>query len=244
MKNQQFNPVKYEFQDKDMRNIYGIDMASKNDYFAVVVNQLPPYDPRIPYVPRFKTVRQYTKTSYTDELEMLEQEMFARWPPYYIVPDYTNEKTFTDMLVKDYGKNKVEAINFSIPTKQMLKDDGLSIMRQGYQFPNPAQVKHVQLSAWIKMLVDQLLREQIITTPSNRISFSHPPGEHNDMATAWELSIHGCLRWALRPYAVPIIRSSSGRGKEKFNYRKPLDHMKELTKNPNVKIKSVSVSGG
>jgi hypothetical protein len=232
----------YRFQDRDMRNIYGIDMASKHDYFAVTLNQIPPYNPSMPYVPRLKTVRQYTKQSYTDSFEMLRDEMFSRWPPYYIVADYTNEKTFTDFLIKKFGKNRVEPINFSITSKRMLKDDGLSIMRQGYKFPNPAQIKNVTLAAWVKELIAQLLREQVIITAANNVTFDHPQGEHNDLATSWELSIHGCLRWAIMPMGNPIIKRSHG--KVKTNpVRNPRHYLNELTTNSNIKIKSISVSG-
>lgn len=238
----QYIPPQLEFTEKEMRNIYGIDYASKNDYFAVVLNQLPPYDDRMKYVPRLKTMRQFTKQSYDKTLEMLEQEMFVRWPPYYIVADYTNEKTFTDLLIRDYGKDIVEPINFTISSKQMLKDDGLSILIQGYEFPNPAQVKHPRIREWITKCMDQLQAEQVIMTPSNKISFDHPPGEHNDLSTAWELSIHGCLRFSIRPYSSAVIASSKGKRSPRSIYKRPQDYVPELSKNPHNRLKGVSVS--
>ena len=35
-------------------------------------------------------------------------------------------------------------------------------------------------------------------TPSDKESFDHPTGKHNDIAIAWELSIHGCIQTGLK----------------------------------------------
>jgi len=74
----------------------------------------------------------------------------------------------------------------------MLKDDGLSILKQGYQFPNPAK------SELIRELVKQIKHDEILLIPSGRESFDHPTGRHNDMGIAWELSIHGCIQLGLQ----------------------------------------------
>jgi len=61
-----------------------------------------------------------------------------------MVFDYTNERTFTDIMENRFGKSRVSKINFSSGTsgtKKMLKDDGLSILKQGYTFPNPANIR-------------------------------------------------------------------------------------------------------
>jgi len=61
-----------------------------------------------------------------------------------MVFDYTNERTFTDLMESRFGKSRIAKINFSAGTsgtKKMLKDDGLSILKQGYRFPNPANIK-------------------------------------------------------------------------------------------------------
>jgi len=226
---------------KRIRNIYGIDYASKNDFFAVVLHQLPEYVSGRPYVPTLKTLRKYPHTSYAKMLEILEQDLFRRFPPYYIVPDYTNEKTFTDILVESYGDDMIEPIVFGNQTKKMLKEDGLNMMAQGYEFPNPAQVKHPTISAWISGLINELLREQIITTRANNMSFDHPQGEHNDLAIAWELSIHGCLRWSLRPKSAPAAASSFGKVNRAKMYRDPDQFVKELKNNPKLKLQSVYV---
>ena len=222
-----------------VRNIYGIDYASKNDFFAVVLHQLPEYVQNIDYLPKLKTLRKYPHTSYAEMLRILEQDLFRRFPPFYIVPDYTSEKTFTDILIESYGEDLIEPIVFGNTTKKMLKDDGLNIITQGYEFPNPAQIKNPILSAWISGMINELLREQVITTRANNISFDHPQGEHNDLAIAWELSIHGCLRWSLKPKSEPVIASSFGKNNRRYN--DPDYFIKDLKNNPRLKITSVQV---
>jgi len=57
-----------------------------------------------------------------------------------MVFDYTDERNFTDLMKNRFGKSRVEKINFSAGTsgtKKILKDDGLSILKQGYRFPKP-----------------------------------------------------------------------------------------------------------
>ena len=220
----QFEKPKTHQLDKKFRNIYGIDLASKDDYFAVVLNQLPPYTSELykdnpsAYLPRLRTLRQYHRTDYPKMARMLNEEMFKRFPPFYIVIDYTAEKTFTDNLIEKYNDDKIEKINFNTASKKMLKEDGLNMMSQGYQFPNPEQLPNgnsmEQIKEWIRILDTQLRHEQVISTRSNKISFDHPEGEHNDLSTAWELSAHGCLRFMLKPVSGHHISSSNGRVKK------------------------------
>lgn len=226
-----------------LRNIYGIDYASKNDFFAVVLHQLPEFVADEEYLPKLKTVRKYPHTNYAEMLEILEQDLFRRFPPFYIVPDYTSEKTFTDILTESYGKDAIEPIVFGNSTKKMLKEDGLSIMSQGYKFPNPAQIenKYPILAEWIRGMINELLREQIITTKANNITFDHPVGEHNDLAIAWELSIHGCLRWSLRPRSEAALYSGSGKTNPKKMYDNPEEMIKEIKNNPKLKLDSVAI---
>jgi len=220
----------------------GIDYASKNDYFAVVLHQLPEFVNGQPYLPKLKTLRKYPHSSYSEMLEILERDLFRRFPPFYIVPDYTSEKTFTDILIDTYGKDLIEPIVFGLNTKKMLKEDGLNIMSQGYRFPNPAQFEHQYptLAEWTRGLISELLREQIIITKGNNYSFDHPTGEHNDLAIAWELSIHGCLRFSLRPKSRAAASSSFGK-KSKTRIRDPDEYIKEIKGNPKLKLTSMQV---
>lgn len=80
----------------------------------------------------------------------------------------------------------------------MLKDDGLSILKQGYSFPNPNNIRDLAKSQLVRELVEQLKHEEMVITPSGRESFDHPTDRHNDMGIAWELSIHGCIQLGLK----------------------------------------------
>jgi hypothetical protein len=188
--------------------VYGLDNASKMDFFGIVVHELP-IDYEESTTPDLVTLRKLTHIPYDEMFEILTQELFPKYPPIQIVADYSNEKTFTDFLERDFGKNKVMKINFTIPSKQMLKDDGLSILEMGYEFPNPAMIEDPQIAKWVMELIEQLKREQVIFTKSGKISFDHPEGEHNDLAIAWELSIHGCLQYILHKGARPIIATAN-----------------------------------
>ena len=118
-----------------------------------------------------------------------------------MVFDYTNERTFTDLMEARFGKSRVTKINFSAGTsgtKKMLKDDGLSILKQGYKFPNPANIKDPAKSELVRELVEQLKHEEMLLTPSGRESFDHPTGRHNDLGIAWEIYIHGCIQLGLK----------------------------------------------
>ena len=118
-----------------------------------------------------------------------------------MVFDYTNERTFTDLMDVRFGKSRVSKINFSVGTsgtKKMLKDDGLSILKQGCRFSNPASTKDPVKAELVRELITQLKHEEMLLTPSGRESFDHPTGRNNDIAIAWELLIHGCIKLGLK----------------------------------------------
>ena len=101
-----------------------------------------------------------------------------------MVFDYTNKRTFTDLMEARFGKSRVSNINFSAGTsgtKKMLKDDGLSILKQGYRFPNPVNILDPVKSELVRELINQLKHEEMLLTPSGRESFDHPTGRHNDL---------------------------------------------------------------
>lgn len=255
--------------------VYGLDPASKNDYFGITIHQLPKFvapgfcyyceiqtmqpdgkcgDCGKPWpwntnLPRLKTVWDATgMNSFLDALDKLEQDLFPKYPPTLIVADYTNEKTFTDLLRKDYGDERVEPVNFTIPSKTMLKEDGLSIIKMGYEFPNPDFVKNPETAQRIRNTVDQLIHEQVITTKSGKITFDHEPGKHNDLAISWELSIHGCLRYILRHVlpgggAVGSRTASHLMKKRRPNVITNADLISELYKDGNTTVLGVSRYG-
>jgi len=64
----------------------------------------------------------------------------------------------------------------TLSTKKMLKDDGLSILKQGYNFPNPNVIKYPAKSQLVRELVEHLKHEEMKITPSGKESFDHPTG--------------------------------------------------------------------
>jgi len=126
------------------RYIYGEDPASQNDFHGIVIHELPEIelDNQTP-LPLLKDIYAIRNTSFDKILDFHTRVLFPKFPPSLMVFDYTNERTFTDLMENRFGKSRVTKINFSVGTsgtKKMLKDDGLSILKQGYQFPNPANI--------------------------------------------------------------------------------------------------------
>ena len=183
--------------------VYGMDPASKMDYFGIVVHELPANSRN--QLPKLVTLRNYTHISYVDMLQYLKEDLFKRYPPYYMVVDYSTEKTFWQLLEQQYGKERMELLNFGIKTKQQLKDDGLSILKQGYTFPNPEVQSDPMQKELLKTLLKQLRQEQMLIRPSGVISYDHPQGEHNDLIIAWECSIHGCLKFIVNANSGPEV---------------------------------------
>jgi len=184
------------------RYIYGEDPASQNDFHVITIHELPEIeiDNQTP-LPLLRDIYALNNTSFDKILDFHTDVLFKKFPPFYMVFDYTNERTFTDMMIRDFGDDRVEKVNFTAGTsgtKKMLKDDGLSILKQGYTFPNPAGIKDPVKSELVRELIEQLKHEEMNLTPSGRESFDHPIGRHNDMGIGWELSIHGCIQLGLK----------------------------------------------
>jgi len=88
------------------------------------------------------------------------------------VADYTNERTFTDILIHKYSKRRIEALIFSDTSKKMLKDDGIAILNQGYKFPDDTDRKS-KIALWIQDLKQELIHEEMILTPAGKETFIH-----------------------------------------------------------------------
>ena len=193
------------------RYIYGEDPESQNDFHGIVIHEMPTpqMDDQTP-LPLLKDIYVLNNTSFDKILDFYTDVLFKKYLPFYMVFDYTNERTFTDIMENRFDKSRVERINSSAGTsgtKKMLKDDGLSILKQGYTFPNPANIKDPIKSELIQELIEQLKHEEMLLTPSGRESFDHPTGRHNDMGIGWELSIHGCIQLGLKVDLPGIMES-------------------------------------
>ncbi len=233
-----------------MYYLYGIDPASAHDFFGIVVHEMSTFS----QMPRLRTLRKITGVAYTEVLNILEngyydkkrqwrEGLFKVYPPFHISIDYTNERTFTDILVAKKGKEKVEKVPFSDINKQMLKEDGLFIMRSGYAFPSLDAISDDDLRAMVKDVIDELRREQFEPSSKEGINkFYHPPGKHNDMAHSWELSVHSCLKFMLKGKSKPAGYSKGS--PVKTGYQTPeLDHFKELRRK-GIHIRQAHVVSG
>jgi hypothetical protein len=70
-----------------------------------------------------------------------------------------------------FGKSRMRKINFSAGisgTKKMLKDDGLSILKQGHRFQNPGTILDPAKLHLVLELAEQLKHEEMSLTPSGR----------------------------------------------------------------------------
>jgi len=174
------------------RYIYGEDPASQNDFFGIVIHEMPtPTRDNPKPIPLLRDIYKLNHTSFDKIIEFHTNVLFRKFPPTLMVFDYTNERTFTDIMENRFGKSRVTKINFSAGTsgtKKMLKDDGLSILKQGYTFPNPANIKDPIKSELVRELIEQLKHEEMNLTPSGKESFEHPIGRHDDLGIGWELN--------------------------------------------------------
>jgi len=184
------------------RYIYGEDPASQTDFFGIIIHEMPTPTRQTPKpLPILRDLYKLNHTSFDKIIEFHTKVLFRKFPPSLMVFDYTDERTFTDLMENRFGKSRVAKINFSAGTsgtKKMLKDDGLSILKQGYRFPNPANILDQTKSQLVRELIEQLKHEEMLLTPSGRESFDHLTGRHNDLGIAWELSIHGCIQMGLK----------------------------------------------
>ena len=49
-------------------------------------------------------------TSFNKIIEFHTKILFRKFPPSLMVFDYTNERTFTDMIIRDFGEDRVSKI--------------------------------------------------------------------------------------------------------------------------------------
>jgi len=82
------------------RYIYGEDPASQNDFHGIVIHELPEpeLDNQTP-LPLLRDIYAIRNTSFDKILDFHTDVLFKKYPPFYMVFDYTNERTFTDMMI-------------------------------------------------------------------------------------------------------------------------------------------------
>jgi len=93
------------------RYIYGEDPASQNDFHGIVIHELPIRTEENPKpISLLKDIYALNNTSFDKILDFHTDVLFKKYPPFYMVFDYTNERTFTDMMIRDFGKELVHEI--------------------------------------------------------------------------------------------------------------------------------------
>jgi len=89
---------------------------------------------KLKHIPLLRDIYKLNHTSFDKIIEFHTNVLFRKFPPTLMVFDYANERISTDIMKAKFGKSGVKKINFSTGisgTKKMLKDDGLSILKQG-----------------------------------------------------------------------------------------------------------------
>ena len=93
------------------RYIYGEDPASQNDYFGIVIHEMPTPTRENPKpLPLLRDIYQLNHTSFDKIIEFHTNVLFRKFPPALRVFDYTNERTFTDIMENRFGKSRVPEI--------------------------------------------------------------------------------------------------------------------------------------
>ncbi|MDH3656679.1 MAG: hypothetical protein OEM77_00875 [Nitrosopumilus sp.] len=84
------------------RFIYGEDPASQNDFHGITIHELleMTMDDETP-TPLLQYIYAIRNTSFDKILQFHTDVSFKKLPPFYMVFDYTNERTFTDMMIRD-----------------------------------------------------------------------------------------------------------------------------------------------
>ncbi|MDH3313156.1 MAG: hypothetical protein OEM28_08420 [Nitrosopumilus sp.] len=59
-------------------------------------------------IPLLRDIYAIRNTSFDKILQFHTDVLFKKWPPFYMVFDYTNERTFTDMMIRDFGEDRVK----------------------------------------------------------------------------------------------------------------------------------------
>lgn len=80
------------------RYIYGENPASQNDFFGITIHEMPTPTREIPKPLPLRDIYKLNHTSFDKIIEFHTRELFRKFPPTLMVFDYTNERTFTDIM--------------------------------------------------------------------------------------------------------------------------------------------------
>ena len=181
---------------------YGDDPARDRDYHGIVINALPARKSD-KWLPRLRDLYRFQNRNYIETLEFLANNLFKKMPPAIYTVDASNNPAYAELLERKLGK-RLHPLKFGNSGTTNTKYDLKVIMKQyiklGYEFPDPDYLLRQRMvtpekADLLRILKDEALREMAVLTESDRISFEHPLGKHNDMIHAEEMSLKGVMEY-------------------------------------------------
>lgn len=185
----------------------GIDPATQNDYFGICIHALF-QKPRnlqferaeifkwTPYLVDMFRLRKRDPMDMTDILIRI----FNKYPPTFCTIDSTREEFLANALVRKYGDTRIIPMKFAnvgqMNTKFKLKQIGYAYIEAGYDWPDEAALEKLNMprfSKLVRILRKEMLLEMVEYTETQRVTFKHPIGKHNDLVHAWEMSLNSVM---------------------------------------------------
>ena len=168
----------------------GLDPAVKVDHFGIVINGLfsKPTD-GTEWNPFIREVFEIDHPNFTEIISWINTELFACYPPRYGIIDATRDTPTSQEMERKYGETRIKAMSMTNSINYELKQVAYSFLEQGYSWPNTAIMKDKLKAKAIADLKVQTLHERVEWTQDGRPKFTHPPGKHNDLNRAWEMSL-------------------------------------------------------
>ena len=169
---------------------FGLDPAVKVDNFGVVIHGLgeKPGDGSA-WNPMLREVFEIDHPDFTEIISWITGTLFRYYPPMYAIIDATRDTPTAQELEKKYGETTVKAMSMTNPGNYEMKQNAFHFLNEGYKFPNTAAMKNLPKARAIADLQLQTLHERVEWTADQQVKFTHPPGAHNDLNRAWEMSL-------------------------------------------------------
>lgn len=197
------------------RNImwfYGLDPAVKVDNFGVVLHGLDQKPQKGPWNPLLREAFEIDHANFTEIIQWITGKLFMHYPPTYAIIDATRDTPTAQEMEAKYGENTVKAMAMTNTLNYELKQNAYNFLEQGYAFPNTATMKNQAKATAIAELQLQTLHERVEWTADNRLKFTHPPGEHNDLNRAWEMGLK-----AVRDFQLGRIGTDESKMYDDYN---------------------------
>ena len=183
---------------------YGLDPAVKVDYFGIVIHGLQPKpEGDVEWNPFLRELFEIKHDNMTEIITWIQGTLFPLFPPRYGIIDATRDTPTSQELEKKYGEFTIKAMAMTNTLNYEMKQNGYSFLEQGYAFPNTAKVKNRTKADVVESLKTQIMMERVEWTQDQRPKFTHPPGKHNDLERAWEMSLK-----AVRDYQMGRVGTS------------------------------------